>query len=169
MGRGMEIRTNARQMIQTTFINGITKQLDQNKQNPITISNELQKAINAVSEIIERTVYYSWFVFDYQIYAKTIRSLVTFIEKRPWKFLELDPTYTSTMPEYQLAEYRFKEKSTEYEEFMKTNVYGNGGDIVCRKCKTQGQIITYSVHIRAADEPSTQFYLCSVCGNKWKE
>lgn len=163
----MNIRINARQMLQRAFLDGIKKHLEQNT-NPTVISNELQNSINTVSEIIERTAYSSWFVSDYQMYAKTVRNLATFIELRPWKFLKFDPTFTSTMPEYQLADYQFKEKSTEYEEFMKTNVYGKGGDILCRKCKSRENINTFSVLIKSADEPSTQFYLCA-CGNQWKE
>lgn len=79
----------------------------------------------------------------------------------------MDPAYIITMTSKQLSGYKEKEKSDEFETFMNTNVYGEGSDIICRKCKNQ-TVRHYSVQTRSADEPSTEFYKCK-CGHEWRE
>jgi len=72
------------------------------------------------------------------------------------------------MSERQLSDYHDQTRNFDHEEFMKKNVYGDGGDATCRKCKKQN-VDYFTIQLRGADEPSTEFFTCRSCGHKWKE
>lgn len=38
----------------------------------------------------------------------------------------------------------------------------------CRKCGCR-KIIMYSLQLRSSDEPMTNFFICTQCGQKWKQ
>lgn len=37
----------------------------------------------------------------------------------------------------------------------------------CYKCNNK-KVVMYSLQLRSADEPMTNFFTCTTCGNKWK-
>jgi len=42
------------------------------------------------------------------------------------------------------------------------------GAYKCKKCGNK-KIVMYSLQLRSADEPMTNFFTCTMCGKKWKQ
>lgn len=57
------------------------------------------------------------------------------------------------MSDRHLADFKDIGPKCEHEEFMKSNVYGDGGDATCRKCKKQN-VEYFTIQVRGADEVS---------------
>lgn len=147
--------------------NAREERLKQQKQELI-LKQRMLKTIIPIVEKIERVIFDRWFVYDHETYAHRIRTLVTFIRLMPSRFLSIDPTLTATMSDMELADFRSIGPTFEHESFMKTNVYGDGSNLTCKKCKKKNIEHTES-QMRSSDEPATQFYHCYDCDHRWRE
>lgn len=52
-------------------------------------------------------------------------------------------------------------------DFYDKNTVINEGEFQCFKCKGK-RIMTTQKQMRSADEPMTTFFVCTTCGNRWK-
>ncbi len=152
--KGLEIRETSRKMLKDAFLKEIPK--------------EKIKMVEFTVHIMEQIIYDNWFIYEYNIYARRIRNLCNFIQLNPSRFLEIDPSYSATMNDKQLADYRDKGPKHDHEEFMKKNIYGEGGNATCRRCKKQN-VDYFTIQLRGADEPATEFFTCKNCGHNWRE
>lgn len=61
-----------------------------------------------------------------------MRSVARFVSISPSSFISVEPMYLATMSDRELSGYVPQERSDDYEQFMKTNQFGQGSDVVCR-------------------------------------
>jgi DNA-directed RNA polymerase subunit M/transcription elongation factor TFIIS len=112
------------------------------------------------------------FVFNYEKYARQVRTLSTHINRNPKRFIRLDPCFVATMNAEEMGhdlQLSKKRKAQDTQE----DIFHGRGETQCWKCK--GFDVTYyELQIRGSDEPATQFFTCHTivkgkkCNNRWK-
>lgn len=158
------------------FRENIRKKINEKLEND-TASRNLEKGIfnYTLKEADRLKVVKKWDnKFFVQIYLSHLRSIVSNLSSELIKDIQdgtLQSHTVAFMTHQELNHQKWAQlidaKSKRDKNKFETNMAAATDTFTCRKCRGN-QCTYYLQQVRAADEPSTIFVTCLLCGHRWK-